>query len=142
MTRFPLFLAMAGTLTISAPALAEERISDEHGAPASAAIAQLADPASQQQAAMMVQAMGDILLAMPAAPLLDAARQMAGEDLAQNVDPDARVSDLIGADARDAPAKLAERIPAMMGAMASLAGAFEQLAPQLRDLAQRMPRTQ
>ncbi len=136
MRRLSLAAAAVVAITVSTPALAQEETETP-----SAAMAQMADPATQQQVAMMAQAMGEILLDMPVAPLIEAASRVAGKDVAGDVDPDARVADLVGPDARGAPAAMAERIPAMMSAMAVLAGTLEQLAPQLRDIAARLPRT-
>jgi hypothetical protein len=118
-------------LALPAPAFAQGQ---------SAAVAHLSDPATQAEVALMAQAMGEILLDMPVAPLIDAADQIAGKPVAPDIDRNARVADVVGPDARRAPAMMAERIPAMMGAMATLAQSFEALAPQMRELARRMPR--
>ena len=44
----------------------------------------------------------------------------------------AAVADLAGADAQNVPDEMAERLPQMMGAMASMVGALDTMLPQLR----------
>ena len=107
------------------PALAQE---SETGRMAE----ELSDPAKQEQFAVMAEAMAEVLLAMPAAPLLRAAKTMAGED-PEEIDPDLTVGELAGPEAAEAPRELARRLPQMMGAMTILAAALEDLAPLMRE---------
>jgi hypothetical protein len=92
----------------------------------------LSDPARQEQLADMAETMADVLLAMPAAPLLRAAATVAGED-PEDIDPDLRVGDLVGPEAAEAPREFAHRLPQMMGAMAALAATFEDMVPLMRE---------
>ena len=101
---------------------------------------ELNDPIRQEQMAAAAEAMTGAMLEMPAAPLLRAAATMAGED-PEDIDPNLTVGDLVGPEAADAPRDFAERLPAMMGAMATLATAMEAMLPQLREAIERIERT-
>ncbi|QZH75383.1 MAG: hypothetical protein JY451_01810 [Erythrobacter sp.] len=102
------------------------------------AVETMSDPATQEQAALMAAMLVGALMEMPVAPLAEAVSTMAGED-SPAIDPDARVRDYVGPEAARAPEVVAERLPEMMEAMAGMAGAFEQMLPQLRELAERLP---
>jgi len=124
----------AACLMAPLPALAAEPDSE-----ASDMAKQLADPARQAEIAAMAGTMTDVLLAMPAAPLLRAAATMAGED-PEAVDDNITVGDLAGPEAAEAPREFAHRLPQMMSAMATLAAALDQMAPLLRErLEQTLP---
>jgi hypothetical protein len=92
----------------------------------------LSDPARQEQLAVMAETVADVLLSMPAAPMLRAAATVAGED-PEDIDPDLRVGDLVGPEAADAPREFAHRLPQMMGAMAALAATLEDMVPLMRE---------
>lgn len=125
----------AAALLMPLPALAQ----DADGEVLADAAATLDDPMMQEQAGMMAAMMVGALLEMRVGPLAEAMAEIAGED-APAIDPDARLADMVGPEAAEAPARVAERVPQMMGAMASLAGAFEEMLPQLREMAARLPR--
>lgn len=120
--------------TLPAHALAQ----DAEEQPLDGVVEAMSDPATQEQAALMAAMLVGALMEMPVGPLAEAASDMAGED-APAIDPDARVGDLVGPDAARAPEVIAERLPEMMQAMAGMAGAFEEMLPQLRELAERLP---
>ncbi|MEO6389062.1 MAG: hypothetical protein ABIT16_11895 [Croceibacterium sp.] len=92
----------------------------------------LHDPATQEQISRAAEVMTDAVLGMPAGPLMRAMAEANGRD-PEAVDPDLRVGDLIGPDAADARDEFAHRLPQMMGALAGLAAAFEDMLPELRD---------
>ena len=98
---------------------------------------ELNDPAKQQQMAAAVEALSAVLLAMPAAPLMRAAATMAGED-PEAIDPDQTVGDLMGPEAAEAPHEFAQRLPVMLGAMATLATTLEAMMPELRAMGDRI----
>jgi hypothetical protein len=98
---------------------------------------ELNDPARQEQMAAAIEAMMGALLEMPAAPLINAAKTMAGEPTG-DVDPDQTIGDLMGPDATEAPREFAHRLPQMMGAMATLATTMEAMLPELRAMGERM----
>lgn len=98
---------------------------------------ELIDPARQEQLAATAEVMAEAVLAMPAGPLLRAAETVAGRD-PEGVDPDLTVRDLVGPEAAEAPREMARRLPAMMGAMATLAVTLEALLPELRAMGDRI----
>ena len=122
-------LALAGALS-PLPALA---------APGDAArvAEELNDPVRQAQMAATAEAVTGAVLAMPAAPLMRAAATIAGED-PDDIDPDLRVGDLVGPEAAEAPREFAHRLPAMMGAMATMAAMLEAMLPELRAMGDRI----
>lgn len=93
---------------------------------------ELRDPARQAQIAASAEAVTDAVLAMPAAPLLRAVKEVAGED-PDYVDPDVRVGDLVDPDTAEKSHEFAHRLPQMMGALAGLSVAVEDLLPELRE---------
>ncbi len=120
--------AVLGAALAPVPALAGE---------AQRVVEEMNDPARQEQIAAAAEGIAEAVMAMPAGPLLRAAETMAGRD-PEAVDPDLRVGDLVGPEAADAPREMARRMPAMMGAMASLAGAMDAMLPELRALGDRI----
>ena len=98
---------------------------------------ELNDPVRQEQMAAAAELVTGAVLDMPAAPLLRAARTIAGED-PDYVDPDVRVGDLVGPEAADAPRAFAHRLPQMMGAMAAAAATMEAMLPELRAMGDRI----
>jgi hypothetical protein len=94
---------------------------------------ELNDPAAQAQISAMVETMSTVLLDMNVAPMLRAKAQIEGTD-PEAVDPGLTVRDLAGPEAEEAPREIAHRVPQMMGAMATLAIALEQMLPQLRAI--------
>ena len=117
--------AVAVCMLLPVPALAQD---SETGRMAE----ELSDPARQEQLAVMAETVADVLLSMPAAPMLRAAATVAGED-PEDIDPDLRVGDLVGPEAADAPREFAHRLPQMMGAMAALAATLEDMVPLVRE---------
>lgn len=92
----------------------------------------LHDPVVQAQVAASAEAVTDAVLGMPAAPLMKAMAEIAGED-PDYVDPDLRVGDLVDPDTADKSREFAHRLPQMMGALAGLAAAMEDMLPELRE---------
>jgi len=93
---------------------------------------ELHDPVVQAQVAASAEAVTDAVLGMPAAPLMKAMAEIAGED-PDYVDPDLRVGDLVDPDTADKSREFAHRLPQMMGALAGLAAAMEDMLPELRE---------
>lgn len=83
------FPVLLGALALPAPAFAQP---DTDSAVAALADLgeQLRDPERQRELTLMMQAMSEVLLDMPIAPLAQAAADMAGEK-AQHIDPDLTV---------------------------------------------------
>lgn len=130
-TRYLMSAAVLGSLALSpAPALAKSDV---------ARVAkQMRDPQMQGAMAAAVRAMGEAMLDMKVAPLLDAAETVKDPYRPRRVDPDARLRDYAGRDADDVPEKLSRRLPAMMGAMGGMAEAAEAMTPALKDMAKQM----
>ena len=137
--RIPLLAAALIAAAAPLPAMAQD---DSSAAIAEAADA-MRDPAMQEQAGLMAAALVGVLLEMPVGPLMEAAAKAGGTEN-PDVDPHATVRDMLGPQAADAPEMVAERMPQMLDAMAGMAGAMggamEAMMPQLRDLAERLPR--
>ena len=98
---------------------------------------ELSDPVRQAQIAGTAAAASEALLNVPVAPLARAIAQIEGYD-PDYVDPDLRVGDLVDPATADAPREFAYRLPQMMGAMAGLAVAVEDMLPSLRALGDRI----
>ena len=98
---------------------------------------ELNDPARQEQMAAAAEAVTTAVLDMPAAPLLRAAKTVAGEN-PDYVDPDLRVGDLVDPETADAPYEFAHRLPRMMGALAGAAATIETMLPELRAMGDRI----
>ena len=135
------FLA-AGLLAATAPLPAfaqeaEDAVVEDSGIAEAAAL--MDDPEMQEQASLMAAALVGVLLEMPVGQLAGAMGEMDGVE-APDIDPDATVRDLMGESANGAPERVAEKLPQMMEAMAGMAGAFEEMLPALRELAERLPR--
>src|SRR5688500_18308389 len=122
-------IVVAGALA-PAPALA---------APGDAARAaeELSDPVRQEQIAATAEAVTTAVLDMPAAPLMRAAKTIAGEN-PDYVDPDLRVGDLVGPEAAEAPYEFAHRLPQAMAALATAAATLEAMLPELRAMGDRI----
>lgn len=131
--RAPLVLSALLVAGTPLPALAQ----DEAESPLSDAVAMMSDPEMQEQASLMAAMLVGALLEMPVGELADSVAVMAGEE-ESDIDPDARVRDMLGPDAANAPEIVAERLPQMMQGMAGMAGALEAMMPQLREMAVRM----
>lgn len=119
-------------LAIAAPALAET--------PAEPGLDRMArtlgDPARQQALARAMGAMSEALLDIPLAPILAPMAEAAGED-PRRIDRDATLRKMAPG-AGDVPRQIERQLPRAMDAMAGMSGAFADLIPQLRDMAERM----
>jgi len=131
--RYALTALAAVSAFVSGPALAAE-------GDAAHLAKDLADPELQAEVAVMAQAMASAMLDMKIGPMARAAAEMEGKD-PEAVDPDLTVRDVAGPEATDAPREIAVRVPQMMGAMATLAVAFEQMLPQLRAIGEQAERS-
>jgi len=98
---------------------------------------ELNDPVRQEQMAAAAEAVTTAVLDMPAAPLLRAAKTVAGEN-PDYVDPDLRVGDLVDPETAGAPYEFAHRLPRMMGALAGAAATIETMLPELRAMGDRI----
>lgn len=132
--RLPLFAAALLAAAAPLPALAQ----DAEDAPMASVIEVLEDPAMQEQVALTAAALMGVMMELPVGTLAESVSEAAGEE-APPIDPDARVRDLVGPDAGEVTQTLTERLPEMMTAMAGMAGLLEEMLPQLREVAERLP---
>ncbi|RXZ64270.1 hypothetical protein [Pelagerythrobacter rhizovicinus] len=96
----------------------------------------LADPAVQNELASTVAVLGEILLDMPLAPIVEPMAEIAGRDPG-SVDPDLTLRKM-RPEASDVPARVARDLPRAMGAMASMTDSLEAMRPALREMAERL----
>ncbi|MBX7481978.1 hypothetical protein [Qipengyuania qiaonensis] len=129
------FPVMLGALLLPAPAFAQD-YAPEASAPLADLGEQMRDPARQREMALMLQAMTEVLLDMPVAPLAQAAADMAGET-AQDIDPELTLRQ-IAPDAGRVSEEVARNVPRAMQAAGSMAEGVAAMAPMLRDMADRM----
>lgn len=134
--RLPIITAALLAAAAPAPAFAQDAVD----APMNAAVEVLEDPAMQEQVSLTAAALMGMLMELPVGTLAQSVSEAAGED-GPAIDPDARLRDLVGAEGRDAPQAVAERLPGIMTAMAGMAGVLQEMLPQLRDLAERLPQS-
>ena len=100
---------------------------------------QMGDPARQQEMAMMMEAMTEIMLDLPIAPMAEAMAQATGRDPG-SVDPDMTLRK-VAPDAGRLPRDIADNTPRAMQAMSGMARGFERMLPALRQMAEQMERT-
>ncbi len=102
------------------------------------AAAKLSDPRLQNAMAGAIAAMSEAMLDMKMAPFAKAMESMGDKDAAREIDPDATLRDMAGPEAARMPQELSRKVPAMMGAMAGMAGAMEAMLPQFKAMGERM----
>lgn len=95
------------------------------------------DPAMQGAVAAALRVMSEAMLDIRIAPFLKAAEAIRDPERARDIDPDLRVRD-VAPDAGRVPEEMSRRVPAMMGAMGSMAEAAGAMAPVLKDMAREM----
>lgn len=98
----------------------------------------LSDPATQLAVSAAVVAMTEALLQMRVEPFARAARAAGADGSLRDLPPDARVRDLAGPRAGHVQRDIARAVPKAMGATAGMAGAVEDMLPELRAAARRM----
>lgn len=127
--------AILAPLVLPTPAMAQDA-----GAAPEIPLAEMADRMRdgdhQRDMALMLQAMTEVLLDMPIAPLAQAAADMAGEK-AEDIDPDLTLR-RIAPDAGRMSDQVARNVPRAMEAAGTMAEGMATLTPVLRDMAARM----
>ena len=122
------FLSLAFPTAVSAQATDREGLSDLGE--------QMRDPAYQRDMALMLQAMTEVLLDMPVAPLAQAAAEMAEEE-ARDIDPALTLRRMVP-QADRAGEEVARVVPRAMQAAGSMAEGLAAMTPLLRNMAARM----
>lgn len=97
----------------------------------------LSDPANQVAVTVALTALSEALLDIRIDPIRRALAA-AGSDAADDLPPDARLRDLAGPDAATLPGEIGRRVPQTMGAAAGMAGAVEDMLPELRHTMERL----
>ena len=129
------FPVMLGALALPASAIAHEN-APTAAAPLAELGEQMRDPARQREMALMLQAVTEVLLDMPIAPLAQAAADMAGEQ-ADDIDPDLTLRQM-APDAGRVGEEVARTVPHAMQAAGAMAEGFAAMTPMLREMAERM----
>lgn len=129
MTFRPLLVALGAAGAALAPASAFAQ--DESPR---AVAGKLSDPAAQMAAAAAMAAMAETILDMDIGPLARAMDAVGGSDLPR----DAKLRDLAGPDAERLPRSIARNVPKAMGSAGEMAGALEDMMPQLRETARKL----
>ncbi|MAH15808.1 MAG: hypothetical protein CMN65_08780 [Sphingomonadaceae bacterium] len=122
------FLSLAFPTAASAQATDREGLSDLGE--------QMRDPAYQRDMALMLQAMTEVLLDMPVAPLAQAAAEMADKEV-RDIDPDLTLRRMVP-QADRAGEEVARVVPRAMQAAGSMAEGLAAMTPLLRNMAARM----
>lgn len=122
------FLSLALPTAVSAQATDREGLSDLGE--------QMRDPAYQRDMALMLQAMTEVLLDMPVAPLAQAAAEMADKET-RDIDPDLTLRRMVP-QADRAGQEVARVVPRAMQAAGSMAEGLAAMTPLLRNMAARM----
>lgn len=146
-------LALPAALFVALPAAAQAQLPPEHPAerppehpvaPADGAVhagepplsQQLRDPAMQESLAATVAVLGEVLLDLPLAPIVEPMAEAAGRDPA-SVDPDLTLRKM-RPDAGEIPARAAQELPRALDRAAAMAGTVETVRPILADMAGRL----
>lgn len=128
-------LALAGA---ASPAAAQGSVPEDDAAQeVTAQLAdRLSDPAFQQELAVTVATLSQVLLDLPIAPIAEAAADMAGEEAA-DIDPDMTLRKALPGSGA-VPQAVERELPRAMDRMAGMTGAFEAMLPALREAARQM----
>lgn len=136
MRKLVLTATAAAAFVVPLPAFAQDAKAADESRPMSEMSERLSDPATQQQMAMMVRALSEILLDMPLAPMMEAMSEVAGED-APAVDPDTTLRSMAPASDR-VPEEIERNLPRAMEAMGKMADGLDKMTPAMRRMAERM----
>jgi len=97
----------------------------------------LSDPANQVAATVALTALSEALLDIRIEPLRKALAA-AGSDAAHDLPPDARLRDIAGPEAQELPGTIGKRVPQAMSAAAGMAGAVQDMLPELKAAADKL----
>ena len=131
--KFVLACLAASALT-PLPAFAQ----DSEAVPEAATVAKkLSDPANQVAATVALTALSEALLDIRIEPLRKALAA-AGSEGARDLPPDARLRDIAGPEAQELPGTIGKRVPQAMSAAAGMAGALQDMLPELKSAADKL----
>lgn len=129
-----LILPAAALAALATPVYAQDASADE--AALADMAAQMRDPVRQQDIALMLQTMTEIMLDMPIAPLAQAAAEMVGEQ-AERIDPDTTLRKMVPQAGR-VSAEIGRNAPRAMAAASTMVEAMAKMTPMMRAMAERM----
>lgn len=133
-------VAAAGLLVFAVPSAATAQDASTHDAQALTELSEkLADPAFQEQSAIMGEALMQVLLDLPVGPMAEALNK-ATDGRSPAIDPDATVRDL-APKAEQLPGEVGENLPVAMTALSGMTEGMAAMLPALRNMAQRMKAT-
>ncbi|MBV1690801.1 hypothetical protein KRR38_24770 [Novosphingobium sp. G106] len=129
---------LAASALTPLPALARDsEATSEPSSEAANVAKRLSDPANQVAATVALTALSEALLDIKIEPLRKAL-SAAGSDAARDLPPDARLRDLAGPEARELPGTIGKRVPQAMSAAAGMAGAVQDMLPELKAAADKL----
>jgi hypothetical protein len=97
----------------------------------------LSDPGAQVAATVALSALVESLLDMKIEPIRRA-MAAAGDHAAQDMPRNARLRDLAGPEAERLPGEIGHHVPQAMGAAAGMAGAVEEMLPEINATVDRL----
>ncbi|MFC4294318.1 hypothetical protein ACFO0A_04510 [Novosphingobium tardum] len=124
-------IALAVAALAPFPAAARDRATSEMAE-------KMQDPRLQHTMAAAVRAMSDAMLDMRVGPLLRAAESVNHPVRGRHIDPDTTLRDYAGPEAERMPEEMSRQVPKMMGQMGRMAGAFDDMVPELKGMAREM----
>jgi hypothetical protein len=128
MTKRPILITLGFAGMVLAPAHAFARDGE------TAVIAKrLADPGTQAAAAAALAGMAEKILDIDISGYTRAIDAAGGASAVRDLPPDAKLRDLAGPDAERMPRTIARNVPRAMGSAAKMAGAMEDLKPQIKE---------
>jgi hypothetical protein len=119
--------ALAVLALAPVPTLARDSADDDFAAG-------LNDPRKQEAMGNAMGTLMSAMLNMKTEPLARAMERMGEPKAARKIPRGATLGDLAGPEAKQIPAEMRRRVPAMMGAMGELAGMMKDIAPQLEAI--------
>lgn len=125
-----LAVSLAAVALLPLPAVAQD-------SRASQIADQLGDPMTQYMVAGALAAMSTVVLDMNIEPMIRAMKSV-GAPFAMDLPPDATLGDLAGPEAGYVPREVVSRVPRMMDQMGEMAGAFDEMLPEIEAAARRM----
>jgi hypothetical protein len=123
-------VCLAGLVLAPLPAIAHEREQPD-------VAKRLSDPSTQVAVTVALTALSEALLNMSIEPFRKA-MTAAGDHAAADLPKDARLRDLAGPAADKLPGEIGRRVPQAMGAAAGMAGAAQDMIPEITAMLDRM----
>lgn len=137
MRALPVAAAALMVLTLPSAAYAQDAASaGPDSQPLTELSEKLADPAIQDQAAIMGEVLVQMMLELPVGPVADAMHK-ATDGRSPAIDPDAKLRD-VAPDAEKMQGQVIEKLPLAMEKMSGMAAGMEAMLPALMNMADQM----